>query len=188
MTVCELLRIKDDVRVMIRKSVILICGLLLCSIGYAETTAFGITLGKTTIDDFKLAYPNAMHEGTNQWTKGEMYLVSAGDIDFDGVIEEKVIFSQEGKASTIILEMNRNRFDDVQAMLAKKYKVVHKEIPYVGNKNVRYANGDDHIELDSPHLSFSMHLMYSDKLMRDSFEKGKSKELMLKKDKETEIL
>ncbi|MEQ4903603.1 hypothetical protein [Enterobacter hormaechei] len=172
----------------IRKSVILICGLLLCSIGYADTTAFGITLGKTTIDEFKRAYPNAMLKGTNQWIKGDMYLVSAGDLDFDGVIEKKIIFSHEGKASTIIIDMNRDRFDDVQDMLAKKYKAVYKEIPYVGDKYVRYANGDDRIELDSPHLSFSMQLMYTDKLMQDSFKKGNAEEIKQKKEKETELL
>lgn len=188
MTVCELLRIKDDVRVMIRKSVILICGLLLCSIGYAETTAFGITLGKTTIDDFKRAYPNAMYEGISQWIKGEVYLVSAEDIDFDGVIREKVIFNPEGKASAILLDMNKNRFDDVHAILAKKYKVVHKEIPYAGNKYVRYANGDDRIELGSPYLSFSMQLIYSDELMQDSFEKGMAEEIKFKEENEAKLL
>ncbi|EJA4333365.1 hypothetical protein MU943_004568, partial [Escherichia coli] len=48
-----------------------------------------------------------------------------------------------------------------------------KNIPFVGNKFVRYKNGDDTIELDAPHMSFDMTLYYAEKNFMDQYKEKK---------------
>lgn len=47
-------------------------------------------------------------------------------------------------------------FDVVYDRLAAKYALVRKQIPFVGSKYARIKSGDVIIELEAPHMSFTM--------------------------------
>lgn len=143
---------------------------------YADTSAFGITLGKTTLDEFRKEYPSAVKEGISDWTDGEIFSVPVNDLNFEGVKGDYVIFTRDGKATAITIDIDKERFNAIHEMLTKKYKVSKKDIPFVGNKFVRYKNGDDVIELNAPHLSFKMNLLYAEKEFMDTYLKRKSEE------------
>ncbi|EAA4084352.1 hypothetical protein DO628_20860 [Salmonella enterica subsp. salamae] len=148
---------------------------LLSPLTYADTSAFGMTLGKTTLDAFMKDYPSAVKEGISEWTDGEIYSIPAGVLNFDGLKGDYVIFTQDGKLTAITINLDKERFNKIHEMLAKKYKVAQKNIPFVGNKLVRYTNGDDVIELNAPHLSFEMNLLYAEKKFMDVYSKRKTK-------------
>jgi hypothetical protein len=139
------------------------------SSAYADTTAFGMTLGKTTLDEFKKAYPSATDEGVNQWSDGYMFSIPPDDLNFGGVEGDTVIFGKDEKVVAILFDLKKDRFKEVQKMLANKYKVVKKEIPFVGDSYVRYKSGNDVIELDAPHMSFRMQLRYMDNGFENAF-------------------
>ena len=67
-------------------------------------------------------------------------------------------------------------------------KIIKKEIPFVGNKYARYKNDNDFIELDAPHLSFSMSLLYIEKSFEDAYLKMNAEEKNNKKTKELDKL
>ena len=155
---------------------------------YADTTAFGMTLGKTTLEEFRKAYPSSTHEGKNKWTEGQMYSIPVSELDFEGVKSDLIIFNKDGKIAAITLDIDKERFSNVNAMLSKKYKIIKKEIPFVGNKYARYKNDNDFIELDAPHLSFSMSLLYIEKSFEDAYLKMNAEEKNNKKTKELDKL
>lgn len=141
---------------------------------HADTSAFGMTLGKTTLDEFTKEYPSAVKEGVSEWTNGAIYSIPTNDLSFDGVKGDYIIFTQEGKLTAITIDIDKERFNKINGMHSKKYKVIKKEIPFVGNKFVSYKNGDDVIELNAPHLSFEMNLLYAEKKFMNDYYKRKS--------------
>lgn len=167
-------------------------GVFLCCVlpasAYADTTAFGMTLGKTTLEDFRKTYPSSTHEGKNKWTDGQMYSIPVSELDFDGVKSDLIIFNKDGQITAITLDIDKERFGTINSMLSKKYKLIKKDIPFVGNKYVRYKNDKDFIELDAPHLSFSMSLLYIEKSFEDTYLKMNMEEKNNKKTKELDRL
>lgn len=147
---------------------------MLPSLAHADTSAFGMTLGKTTLDEFMKEYPSAAKVGKSDWTDGAIYSIPVNDLNFEGVKTDYVIFTQDGKLTAITIDIDKGRFNKIHGMLSKKYKVSSKEIPFVGNKFVRYKSGDDIIELEAPHLSFEMNLLYAEKNFLDVYSKRKS--------------
>ncbi|HFE4537099.1 TPA: hypothetical protein ACF24J_003420 [Escherichia coli] len=146
---------------------------MLQPLAYAGTTAFGMTLGETTLEVFKKEYPSAVDEGVSEWSGGSIFSVPAQDLDFDGVKRSYVIFTKDEKVTAIIIDLNNRLFDRIHGMLSKKYKVSKKIIPFVGNKFVRYKNEEDIIELDAPHMSFDMTLSYAEKNFMEQYKEKK---------------
>ncbi|HII1839617.1 hypothetical protein [Escherichia coli] len=159
------------IRYLLKISVVIF--VMLQPLAYAGTTAFGMTLGETTLKEFKKEYPSAVDEGISEWSGGSIFSVPAQALDFDGVKRSYVIFTKDEKVTAIIIELNNKLFDRIHGMLSKKYKVSKKNIPFVGNKFVRYKNGDDTIELDAPHMSFDMTLYYAEKNFMDQYKEKK---------------
>lgn len=148
-------------------SVIFSLGMLASA--YADTTVFGMTLGKSTLDDFKKEYPLAVKKEVFGLTDEVIYSVPINEINFDGLKSEHVIFNQGNKLTAIILKIDKRRFDEIHALLSKKYKVSKKDVPFVGDRFVKYKSGEDVIGLNSPHLSFEMTLVYAERKFMDVF-------------------
>lgn len=141
------------------------------SSAYADTSVFGMTLGKTTLDDFRKEYPSAVKKEVTELTDEVIYSVPVNELNFDGLKSDHIVFSQDNKLTAIILEIDKRRFDKIHALLSKKYKVSTKDIPFVGDKFVKYKSGEDVIGLNSPHLSFEMTLVYAERKFMDAFHK-----------------
>ncbi|EDK9787504.1 hypothetical protein ABK54_004903 [Salmonella enterica subsp. enterica serovar Shubra] len=159
-----------------RKIFVFLCVFVLSlsnSLVFADTTAFGLILGKTTRGEFKEKYSSAIYDGVSAWTDGDIFSVLADDIEFEGVKGGVFIFNKEGKLTAIIMDFNKSVFDKIQGMLSQKYKVVKKKLPFVGDKFVKYQNDSDVIELISPHLSFDMSLIYAEKSFMKQYEEKK---------------
>ena len=54
-------------------------------------------------------------------------------------------------------------------MLRKKYTLVSKQIPFVGDSSARFSQGASVILLDAPHLSFEMTLSYLSETLLAAF-------------------
>lgn len=141
------------------------------SSAYADTSVFGMTLGKTTLDDFRKEYPSAVKKEVTELTDEVIYSVPVNELNFDGLKSDHFVFSQDNKLTAIILEIDKRRFDKIHALLSKKYNVSTKDIPFVGDKFVKYKSGEDVIGLNSPHLSFEMTLVYAERKFMDAFHK-----------------
>lgn len=150
------------------------------SSAHADTTAMGLTLGKTTQQQFMKAYPTSLHEGRSKWSDGDIYSIPIRELGLEGVKSNSIIFNPSGRITAIMLELDKNRFDEVQSMLAHKYVVLNRQISFAGDKYAKYQNENDVIELDAPYLAPVMKLTYSEQIFQEAYLKKSAEEFTLR--------
>ncbi len=155
--------------------------LALPMVAVADPTPFGLEIGKATIKDVKAKY-SAQKTGINKYSGGEMYDISG--INFDGLQKATVIFSREGKLLAVLTTLPKSKFDGLLSALSNKYKLVSKQIPFVGNKSAKLVDGNTEITLDAPHLSFQMEMNYINKDLWKAYKSQSNKEREQKKKSE----
>ena len=146
---------------------------LSATLSWAAPAPFGLEIGKATVADVKAAYP-VQSAGTNAYSGGEMYQIDVSRIEFDGLKAVLAIFGKDGSLQAVSATLDKNRFDAVNQSLAGKYKVVSKQLPFVGDKRVVYADGQTEIELNAPHMSFQMEMVYATKSLLKAFKQQRS--------------
>ncbi|WP_425628634.1 hypothetical protein [Vibrio neptunius] len=134
--------------------------LMICSQAFAEPSIFGMEIGSMTESQLQSQY-KVEPFGTNRYTQGNMYSVPVESIDFDGLKSLEVMFSKEGTLLAVLAKLPQTKFDYINGLLKKKYKLVQENIPYVGNKEVLYRESETLIFLDAPHLSSEMTMIYT---------------------------
>ena len=139
---------------------------LTSSLAFADPTIFGMEIGKMTESELKSKY-NVSHTGTNKYSHGNMYSVPSGSINFDGLQEVTTIFDTNNKLVAVLTTLPKSKFDYLNNALGGKYKLVSKQIPFVGDKSATYRDGATEISLNAPHMSFEMTMNYiNDDLMK----------------------
>jgi len=91
-------------------------------------------------------------------------------IDFDGVQNVTAIFSKDGKLLALLATLPKEKFDYLLNSLNKKYQLVSKDVPFVGNKSAKLIDGNTEITLDAPHMSFQMNMNYINKDLWKAYE------------------
>lgn len=132
---------------------------LLSTAAFADPTIFGMELGKMTETELKAKY-NVSSNGTNKYSNGNMYSIPTSSINFSGLKEVTAIFDTNSKLVAVLTTVPKNKFDYLHQTLGGKYKLVSKNIPFVGNKSVKYRDGTTDITLEAPHMSFDMSMNY----------------------------
>jgi len=134
--------------------------------GNAPARPLGYTLGKSTYDEVKRdlsAKTTVRDNGINKYTHGPM-LAADGDLDLENLKEADLIFGQDKRLAAVLLTFNKlpldANFDPLFQLLASKYTLVEKHIPFVGNKTAKFRQGDVLIDLESVHLSFTIQVVY----------------------------
>lgn len=162
---------------------LLTLGLLLTLNLYAAPAPFGLELGKATIDDLKNKY-SVKKTGINAVSFGDMYEINTSTIDFDGLQSISAAFNMKGKLIAISAKLKKSRFDDLFSSLNRKYKLISKEIPSVGNKYANFEDGLTVIILKADHLSFSMDMTYIQSEFLNEIIKEREKQKMDNKAKD----
>ena len=147
--------------------------LLMSVAAMAAPAPFGLEIGKASIQDMKAAH-SAKSAGTNAYSGGDMYELDVSRIEFEGLKSVLVIFNPSGKVEAVVATLNKDRFDAVAKGLSGKYKTVSKQLPFVGNKKMVWADGNTEIVLDAPHLSFDKTMQYATKDLLRKFNQTSS--------------
>ncbi|MFY9995105.1 MAG: hypothetical protein WAK61_08940 [Leclercia sp.] len=147
------------------------------SSAHANTTALGLTLGQTTLNQFTKAWPSAQHEGRSKWSEGDIYSIPTNELVLEGIKSNAVIFNKAGRVTAVVIDIDKNKFDQMHQMLSQKYTVRKHNVSVVGDKYARYENDNDVIELDAPHLSAEMTLTYSEKMFQEAYLKKSAEQL-----------
>jgi len=144
---------------------------LFSAVSFADVSAFKLTLGKTTVDEAKATY-SLNPVGYNLYSNGPMFEVSPQEVGFDGLKKFIAIFSPSGELDVIVATLPKHQFDSIHQMLAQRYSVTSAQLPFVGNKLVKYAQDDIGISLESPHMSFDMTLAYATNTFQQQYDEG----------------
>jgi hypothetical protein len=169
------------------KKIILLVIFLLPVIVFADPKPFGLQIGQTTIKEVQNKF-KVKYAGINKYSQGKMFYLNPKDLNFDGLEEVLLIFSKDKKLLAVLLQIQKSRFDDIFNLLNSKYKLLNKRIPFVGNKEAKFINGNTEIILYAPHMSFDMKLYYIDKDLWKIYKQTQQKEQIQKEKREASQL
>lgn len=171
----------------IRNTFAFLVGLFaLISVAHANTSVIGLEIGKSTIEDVKSKY-TIEYSDTTDW--GTSYTVDPSAINIEGLNKVFVLLKKnDGKLGGVVMFINKSRFDDLADSLQKKYTVLSSKRPRVGDAHVYLQDGNTAIDLDAPHLSFEMTLLYIEKDIKDALVNQSQQDAQQKKQAEEDLL
>lgn len=141
----------------------LIVFLYIGNLAYAGTQVIGVEIGVSTYSQVRNSLPSQVRmkdEGINKFTNGPMFGTDGSAQEIEGLTSVFYIFDEQERLAGVLMDMRKDRFDAVFKALSGKYKVVTQERPFVGNQYARFKVPDATIEIDAPHLSFTMSVRY----------------------------
>lgn len=137
---------------------------------FANPAPFGLEVGRMTIKEFKEKY-QFQSEGINKWSLGEMFSLSPKAVDFEGLKSIDVIFDHNEVVIAVLTRLDKRKFDSVLNMLQSKYKLIDKNVPFVGTKSASFSDDDVQINLTAEHLGFEMTMNYVTKEFLEFYKK-----------------
>ena len=134
-----------------------------CCVAHAGTKVINVELGVSTLEQVRKTASSSgkvQNNGTNTWTGGPSLAVQNGDYGIQGLQSVEYIFDASNKLAAVVMTMGKDRFDAIFDVLAGKYKMTKKVRPFVGDQYARFSTPDGLIEVDAPHLGFTMDVSY----------------------------
>lgn len=169
------------------KSNIVVVGLIASLSPYttwaSNAAPLGLELGVATYAQVKQQIgvkTSLTDSGINAYTNGKMLESDGEGLDIDGLSDITFIFDPSDKLAGVLMtlpkqdgmsDLNNTRFRKTLATLSRKYKLVKKVVPFVGDSYAEFRQGDSLIELEAPHMSFTMNLIYETRALQQSFTK-----------------
>jgi hypothetical protein len=152
----------------------------------------GMEIGVATLEQVKkdIGSRTMLSElGTNAYSGGPMLKGDGEGLEIDGLSEILLIFDKTNKLAGVVMTLPKGgiRSDNVHklvGMLGEKYKTVKRNIPHVGNAYARFKQGASTIEVDAPHMSFTMEVRYLSDALLASFNQRSQQERTEKQQKQ----
>lgn len=107
--------------------------------------------------------------GINRYSKGKMLKVAGSAFDVRGLKNVVFIFDALDQLTAVNLHMDKSQFNTVFKLLNEKYTLQRKQVPFVGNKSARFNHNGNSINMNSPHLSFSMQVTYETRKLEKAY-------------------
>lgn len=154
---------------------VLLASLALSPARAAEVAPLGFAIGSATkkqVESGMKGRASLRPEGTNQYSRGPMLSAPGRGLGIDNLSQVTFIFDDKDVLAAVLMSFRKDplgeSFNRLYEHLAAKYPVVSKNVPFVGDKYVRFKKGDVLIDLEAPHLSFTMTATY----MTTAFERA----------------
>lgn len=141
---------------------------LLLSSAVAHAGPFGLEIGSDQLGDVKAAYQGHV-SGQSKWTDGPIYKIEPSSLGIAGLSDAFLIFDKDETLTGLVLSFNKNRFASLNKMAAETYTLVTSDIPFVGDKYVKYLDGDTTIKLTAEHMGFEMLMTYSSPTLESAY-------------------
>lgn len=167
-----------------------LCSIMLASSSaIAGTQVLGAEIGVTTVEQLRQALSKntqVQNHGVNRYSGGHMLRTDGASYEIDGLSEVVYIFDTHGKLAGVIMKMDKGRFASIYQFLRQKYKLRSEQRPFIGNQYARFNSSDVAIELDAPHLSFTMEVRYIRNDLLQRFNADSAKEEAAKEKSEAQ--
>ncbi|GAB1394618.1 hypothetical protein MASR1M60_27820 [Rhodocyclaceae bacterium] len=152
----------------------------------------GVEIGVATLEQVKKdigGRTRLSDAGTNVYSEGPMFKGDGTGLEIDGLSEILFIFDKANKLAGVVMTlpkggMGSENVRKVMGMLGEKYKTVQKNIPHVGNAYGKFKQGASVVEVDAPHMSFTMEVRYLSDAFLASFNQRSQQERTEKQQKQ----
>ncbi len=133
--------------------------------------------GKTNLSD----------AGTNKFSGGKMLQGDGSSLGIEGLSEVTFIFDRADKLVGVLMTLPKESFKPTLKALSAKYKLVSSEVPFVGNASAKLKLGDSVVELNAPHMSFTMEVLYLTNSLKQAFQQQSSNERTAKEKRQADM-
>ncbi|HHR5971939.1 TPA: hypothetical protein ACS71W_003500 [Providencia alcalifaciens] len=147
---------------------------------FADVSVIGITINQDTKEDIEKKYVIENKDGA-------VWELKRSEIPIEGIKKAEVIF-QDKHVKGVWLVVNKYRFDYFFDALKSKYKLIKKDIPFVGDQYAQFEKENVLIWIDAPHMGFNMDVVYMDKKYKKELDIYRNKMKQEKKNRELEQL
>lgn len=155
----------------------------------------GFAIGQARFDTVKAALSKkttVKETGINRYSRGPILQADGHGLGLENLREVTLAFDRNKRLAALLMVFDKKamdaNFDPLYRQLASKYRVVQKQIPFVGNKFVRFEQGDVLIELISPHLGWDINLIYKTREFDQAARTQQQKDQKQKSDNERQQL
>lgn len=136
---------------------------------------FGLKIGEMTLTEFDETQ-EAQDGGLNRWSGGPMRIIEPDTLPIKGAENALAIFDENKILVGLIVTLQKSRFDEINQMASTNYDLISSDVPFVGDKTVRYTDKDTEIKILAPHMSFSMELQFLHNSLISAHESGREEE------------
>jgi len=152
--------------------VVMVC-VAMSNPAFANNAApLGLELGVATYTQVKQKVgdkTSLSDEGINKYSGGKMLKSNGGGLGIEGLSDITFIFDQSEKLAAVLMTLPKDSFSKTLNALSGKYKLLEKNVPFVGNASAKLQQGDSVIDLNAPHMSFEMSVNYMTRSLEKSF-------------------
>lgn len=130
---------------------------------YAGTQMLGFEIGVSTLEQVTSTLQKKTKVkdlGLNKYSLGAVLRTDGSSYDIEGLDSVFYVFDAQKKLVMVTMIISNSRFDDIYQALSNKYKVSTKQLPFVGDKLVRFDSPDSMIEMSAPHMSSETTITY----------------------------
>lgn len=162
-------------RLMAPVQTLALAGCLLIPLAQAADVApFGFPVGKATKSQVETSLKGKVvlkTLGTNKYSLGPMLSAPGRGFDLEGLNEALFVFDRSETLVAVQMTFDKGfsfgRFGKLYEYLRNKYPVTDQSIPHVGDNWAHFRQGNVVIEIDAPHMGFTVTVLY----MTQDFEK-----------------
>ena len=126
------------------------------------------------------------NNGVNKYSGGKMLQGNGDGLGIEGLSEITFIFDASDKLAAVLMTLPKDSFQKTLSALLGKYKLIDKQVPFVGNASAKLQQGESVIELNAPHMSFEMTVTYMTKGLKQAFTQQASSERAAKEKKQAD--
>lgn len=133
--------------------------------------------GKTNLDD----------EGTNQFSGGKMLQGDGSGLGIEGLSEVTFIFDRADKLAGVVMTLPKESFKPTLKALSAKYKLLDSQLPFVGDASAHLKQGDSLVEMNAPHMSFTMEVLYLTNGLKQAFQQKSTNDRAAKEKRQADM-
>lgn len=156
----------------------------------ANAAPFGQELGLSTYAQVKQQVggkTNLEDAGTNKFSGGKMLQGDGEGLGIEGLSQVSFIFDPADKLVGVVMTLPKDSFKPTLKALSAKYKLLDSEVPFVGDASAHLKQGDSLVEMRSPHMSFTMTVLYLTNSLKQAFQQQSSSERSAKEKKQADM-
>lgn len=156
----------------------------------ANAVPFGQELGVATYAQVKQQVgdkTDLSDSGTNKYSGGKMLQGSGEGLGIEGLSRVTFIFDHADKLAGVLMTLPKESFKPTLKALSAKYKLLSSEVPFVGDASAKLKQGDSVIELNAPHMSFTMEVLYLTNGLKQAFQQQSSNERAAKEKRQANM-
>lgn len=144
-----------------------------------SVSPFGMELSKATSMEVESKYKVLSRE---KYSDGLCLDIDPSALEVEGIKQASFTFNDKDILETVVVTMDKSKFEEMREILGAKYKLKEEEVPPVGNKFSSFTSGNNLITIIARHMSFDLVLVYTTKNRMENYMKKKNLQENLDRD------